>query len=306
MGHLDMLTRRGIRTSIRRGDVLWLEPQYLVSRDVVEWVRAHREALVADIRGRAENASNDLPEIAPNYSILMVATNLDSWVADDPRFGYEVILDTCYRQLDRPYYAWLRHRMENARAAHRSGNLDNVTFNALRTKFNVIHAWAISHIGEEALKQAIRTTNVRRYIPPSEATFATYRRTLDEAWRSRSQPATVSHGDAKWNRMLASRGYVAVHSAVIDDIVVVVRDDTIVLPDAWANKVRFSLKELDLIVGSSREMVKQLCDVKRAFGGNVVPTDDYPFDRPVEAGKSGQARSTATQQPEHQQSLFAA
>ena len=306
MGHLDMLTRRGIRTSIRRGNVLWLEPQYLVSRDVVEWVRAHRDDLVAEIQGRAENASNDALEIAPNYSILMVATNLDSWESDDPRFGYEVMLDTCYRQLDGSYYAWLRHRMENARAAHRSGNLDDSTFNTLREQFNAIHNWAIEHIGEDALKQAIRTTNVKRYAPPSEATFATHRRNLDEAWISHHQPTSVSVPATTLDRMIAVRGYGAIHSAIIDDVVVIVRDDTIAIPNVLAGKVRFTLEELALMVGSSRVMVKQLCDVKKVFGGDVVPADGYPLDRPVEAGKSGQARSTGRQQQERQQSLFAA
>jgi hypothetical protein len=242
-------------------------------------VRDHREELVAEITENA-TANEASGEIVPDYQFLMVATNLDSWVADDPRFGYEVMLDTSYRQLDAPYYAWLRHRMENARKAHESGAVDDTTFNALREQFNVIHIWATVYIGESALRTAIRTTNVKTYVPPSEQTFAAYRKTWDDAWNAceqsratRQQPAP-SDQTGKLKHALVTRGYAVVASGVIDDIVVFVRDESVVVPPKWASKVTYTLDELALMVGSSPEAVKQIHDVKRIFGGKVVPTDE--------------------------------
>jgi|GEM_PF-1071443 len=286
MGYLDTLNHHGIRASIRQGNMIWLDPQYLVTPDIAEVVRSHKNDILAEIRGCAADTSDALPEIVPDYHFLMVATDLDSWEADDPRFGYEVGGDPVYRMLDASYYAWLRHRMENARAAHGSGRLDDQTFETLRERFNIIHDWAVRHIGEEALKQAIRTTNVKTYAPPSEQTFAAYRRIWDDAWdaykaRQAAQQRSVDSGQStpsdpasKLNHALTTRGYAVIHSKVVGDHVVFVRDDSVVVPDKWAGKVRFTVEELSLMRGSVPEAVKQIHEVKRIFGGKVVPQDE--------------------------------
>lgn len=74
--------------------------------------------------------------------------------------------------------------MENAKKAHAAGRMDDEAFEVLRSRFNTIHAWAVEHIGEDALRQAMRTTNVKSYAPPSEQTFSAYRKTWDDAWES--------------------------------------------------------------------------------------------------------------------------
>jgi len=280
MGYLDTLNRRGIRASIRQGSTLWLDPQYLVTPDIAEAVRSHKNDILAEIRGCAADTSDVLPEIVPDYQFLMVATDLDSWEADDPRFGYEIGGDPVYRMLDASYYAWLRHRMENARVAHGSGRLDDQTFETLRIRFNEIHTWAIRHVGEEALRRAVRTTNVKAYVPPSEQTFAAYRKTWDDAWdayqrrRAPHSRSGQSEQAARLQHLLDTQGYAGIRSGIIDDIVVFVRDDSVVVPPKWASKVVFTMDELTLMLGSSPEAVKQIHEVKRIFGGKVVPTEE--------------------------------
>lgn len=280
MGYLDTLNRRGIRASIRQGNMIWLDPQYLVTPDIAEVVRSHKNEILVDIRACAADTSSELPEIVPDYHFLMVATDLDSWEADDPRFGYEVGGDPVYRMLDASYYAWLRHRMENARAAHGSGRLDDQTFETLRERFNIIHDWAVRHIGEEALRRAIRTTNVKSYVAPSEQTFTAYRKTWDDAWNAHQQRQAAhnkpnqSDQARRLQHLLDTQGYAGIRSGIIDDIVVFVRDDSVALPAKWASKVTYTMDELALMVGSSPEAVKQIHNVKRIFGGKVVPQDE--------------------------------
>lgn len=279
MGYLDTLNRRGIRASVRQGNMIWLDPQYLVTPDIVEAVRSHKDEILVDIRVCAADTSSELPEIVPDYHFLMVATDLDSWEADDPRFGYEIGGDPVYRMLDASYYAWLRHRMENARVAHGSGRLDDQTFETLRERFNTIHDWAVRHIGEEALRRAIRTTNVKSYVAPSEQTFAAYRKTWDDAWNAHQQRQAAhnkpnqSDQARRLQHLLDTRGYAGISSGIVDDIVVVVRDDSVVVPAKWASKVAYTVDEVTLMLGSSPEAVKQIHDVKRIFGGKVVPQD---------------------------------
>ena len=289
MAYLETLTKQALRASIQPDGKLRIEPDWLITGTIRQMVREHREQLVREI---TENAISGDPsvEVVPAYNILMVATNLDSWEADDPRYGYEAMLDSCYRQLDAQYYAWLRHRMENARAAHKAGALDDAAFDAMRERFNGIHMWALRHIGEDALKRAVRTTNVQTYIPPSQQTFAACRKTWDDAWDAYKERQTAQRrsGDpghstpsdpaSRLNHALATRGYAVIYSKVVGDHVVFVRDDSVVVPDKWAGKVRYTLDELSLMLGSVPEAVKQIHEVKRVFGGKVVPTEESDAD----------------------------
>jgi len=274
---LDTFNRRGVRIVVRPNGNLKLEPGWLVTADLLAFARDHKADLITEIRNNG--SPNAAGEIVPDYRFLMVATDLDSWEADDPRFGYEVMLDACYRQLDAPYYAWLRHRMENVRKSHEAGRLNDADFSALRKRFNVVHDWAVRHIGEDALRRAIRTTNVKSYVPPSEQTFAAYRKTWNDAWNAHQQRkarggSAQSGEDRKLEHALATQDYAVIRSSITPDIVVFVRDDSVVVPDKWAGKVRFTLDELKLMIGSSPEAVKQICEVKRIFGGKVVRNDE--------------------------------
>jgi len=293
MSYLDTFSRRGIRVSINPNGKLRLEPRWLVVDDLLALARDHRDELAAEIKGDGASVPDANGEIVPDYQFLWVATDLDSFEEYDPRFGYELGCDPVYRMLDASYYAWLRHRMENARKAHESGTLDGAAFNTLRERFNIIHTWAIQRIGEDALRTAIRTTNVKTYVPPSEQTFAAYRKTGDDAWdayeRRRTlstKPATPSDQAGKLQHLLDTQGYAGIRSGIIDDIVVFVRDDSVVVPPKWSSKVIFTIDELTLMVGSSPEAVKQIHEVKRVFGGKVVPTDESDSKLFVEQKRS--------------------
>lgn len=291
MAHIDSLTIRGIRASIQPDGRIRLEPDWLITDTIRQIVREHREELVREI---TENAAPGDPsvEIVPAYNILMVATDLDSWEADDPRFGYEIDGEPVYRMLNASYYAWLRHRMENVRKSHDAGRIDAEAFDLLRERFNIIHDWAVRHIGEEALRRAIRTTNVKSYVPPSDQTFAVYRKTWDEAWDAyqRRHTACSRSGQSeqadRLQHLLDTQGYAGIRSSIIEDIVVFVRDDSIVVPAKWSDKVRFTMDELSLMIGSSPQAVKQIHEVKRVFGGKVVPTDESDAKLFVEQKRS--------------------
>ena len=99
---------------------------------------------------------------------LYAATNLKSWKTDKPHyFARDVgIYGSCFRRVDPNYYAWLRHKMNVAKKAADAGKLPSQAFETLRSRFNVIHAWAMKNVGEKALLEAVRSLNPRRYPPP--------------------------------------------------------------------------------------------------------------------------------------------
>lgn len=120
----------------------------------------------------AHVSSDDKPEDgspAHRHAIAMfVATSLHSWPTDQPhRLARDVqINDTAYRRLDPEYYAWLRSRMNLARLAADAGRLRREDFDELRVRFNAVHEWALSHFGEDALREAIGHLDARVYSPP--------------------------------------------------------------------------------------------------------------------------------------------
>lgn len=277
MTYLETLIRHGLRASIQPGGKLRVEPDWLITDGIRRMICEHRDEIIQEITA-ASIAVDPSGEIVPDYHFLWVATDLDSFEEYDPRFGYELDCEPVYRMLDASYYAWLRHRMENVRKAHNAGTVDDATFNTLRERFNIVHSWAVRHIGEDVLRRAIRVTSVKTYIPPSKETFAAYRKTWDDAWNAYQRKAcsgSARSGEArKLKAALATRGYAGIRSSIIPDIVVLVRDDCVVVPDKWADKVRFTMDELKLMIGSSQEAVQQIYEVKRIFGGKVVPNDE--------------------------------
>lgn len=71
-----------------------------------------------------------------------------------------------HRRLDAAYYAWLRHKMDLARKAVAARRLAAAAFDALRARFNAIHALAVEILGGRALADAVRAFDPRRYTPP--------------------------------------------------------------------------------------------------------------------------------------------
>jgi len=110
---------------------------------------------------------------------LYVSTALGTWCPEHPEmFARDCqINDTCYRRLDPEYFAWLRSRMALANAAAVGGRIPVAAFDDARAKFNAIQEWAIEHLGEPVLLEAIRRLRPDTYAPPvaeplSQATFS--------------------------------------------------------------------------------------------------------------------------------------
>ena len=101
-------------------------------------------------------------------TVLRVATDLRHVQVDDSHDHPQDVIHegTVYRRLDAPYYAWLRRRMERAKKAHEAGKLNRQTWETLRDRFNAIHEWAIAHIGEKYLVDAIASLDEKSYPSP--------------------------------------------------------------------------------------------------------------------------------------------
>lgn len=305
MGYLDVLSRRGLLTTLRHSKYLWFEPEELVTDDILQIARDHKDEIVQEVMASAAQHDENASEITPDYRFLWVATTLESFEECDPRYGYEMGGDPVYRMLDAPYYAWLRHCMENAKNSHAAGHTADQTFEILRDRFNAVHNWAITHIGEDALRQAIRTTNTKRYIAPCDATLDAYHQTWAEARRAnqKCREHARSAQVARLGHLLSTQGYAGIKSPIVDDVIVFARDDGVALPTKWADKVRFTMDELILMIGSSVEEAKQIYDVKQIFGGKVV-THGGGQPRVVGGTVGGQSRVVTPAIPVTQGSMF--
>ena len=104
---------------------------------------------------------------------LFVSTSLATWTTANPeQFARDFqINDTVYRRLDPEYYIWLRSRMVAAKRAATAGHLSPEPFEALRVRFNAMHAWAVEHFGGAQLLAAVRTFRSCDYKPPLPEEF---------------------------------------------------------------------------------------------------------------------------------------
>ena len=120
------------------------------------------------VEARESNQITSPPIESAGKTVLYVATNLSCWETNEHRgIWREVVYGrVCYRRLDPEYYAWLRYKMVLAEKAQESGGLDPTAFNGLRTRFNLIHAWAIDRFGEDALLSAVSKFDPKTYSPP--------------------------------------------------------------------------------------------------------------------------------------------
>ena len=113
------------------------------------------------------NTDSSQPEHGAREA-LYVSTVLTFWRTNEPdRIARDFqVNDTAYRRLDPEYYAWLRSKMHMAKLAVLAGQLTQQAFDGLRNGFNWIHEWAMAHLGEAALQDAVRTLDARNYLPP--------------------------------------------------------------------------------------------------------------------------------------------
>lgn len=87
---------------------------------------------------------------------------------------------TIYRKLDPIYLAWLRARMQLAKAAHDAGQLPVRKWELLRGLFNSIQSWALDHFGEAALKDGAEKFRTSTYGGPKNSTTIPHK---PEPWR---------------------------------------------------------------------------------------------------------------------------
>lgn len=117
-----------------------------------------------------EHCAESISPVPAGHSpgCLFVSTSLATWTTANPEvFARDCrINDTAYRQLDPDYYAWLRSRMVIAKKAAIAGHLRSAAFEDLRVRFNAVHEWAVEHLGESRLLDAIRDLDARDYAPP--------------------------------------------------------------------------------------------------------------------------------------------
>ena len=105
---------------------------------------------------------------------ILVATDLRVAPLDAPmERPIDLARDgTVYRPLDARFYAWLRRRMDRAKRAHDAGKLPAATWATLRGRFNEVHEWAVEHLGEVALVDAVEHLDERTYVAPAPAARA--------------------------------------------------------------------------------------------------------------------------------------
>lgn len=99
---------------------------------------------------------------------LFVATDLSRFESAEPElYAPDVRVNgLCYRRLDPPFYAWLRHKMTIAKKAFDAQRLSPASFEELRARFNEVHAWAVTHLGDAALVAAVKALDPASYSPP--------------------------------------------------------------------------------------------------------------------------------------------
>jgi len=105
---------------------------------------------------------------APAPAVLYVAPDFTSWVCDRPEcFASDLTVNgVAFRALDPDYYAFLRHRMTQAKEAHVAGKLPQRLFDQQRFAFNAIHEWAIAHLAERDLLRSVDRMRPKHYDPP--------------------------------------------------------------------------------------------------------------------------------------------
>ncbi|MCB2141499.1 hypothetical protein KQH29_01005 [bacterium] len=105
----------------------------------------------------------------PTARLYFASTSLDLRQTDKPDdFPQDIFIeDVCYRKIDPPFFAWLRHRMETAKRSFESARLPKAKWDELRGRFNRLQEWAIEHYGKEVLQAAIREFVPASYSPPT-------------------------------------------------------------------------------------------------------------------------------------------
>lgn len=78
----------------------------------------------------------------------------------------------------------------------------------------------------------------------------------------------------KADRLIRDRGYLAVENWPSDgEIVLFVRDESVIIPVRWHGRITYTLAELAEIRGLDQGSVRRLHEIKQIFGGVIVDPD---------------------------------
>ena len=235
---LDYFNCRGIAVSLVEGkNKLCLNPEYRITSDVSKLVSGKKAEIIAEVRATGKQIGN---EIVPNYKILWVATDLETFEDNDPRIGFEACIEAkVYRMLSPEYFAWLRSRVVNAKKL-----LDKKRIKA--------------RFGKDELKAAMANENgIKGYILPSEKTYNALKRS-----------DSLDAQSAMFREQLNSRGYAVIWSTVAECHVVFCKDSAVAVPEAEGSAI-FTMDEARSVVNIPEAELRTICDVKRVLCGIV-------------------------------------
>jgi len=226
-----------------------------------------QDILTDELRGiLRKNRAEVIEEINQwNGSFLWVATDFSAHEDIDPRLGREWDGGDgrVYRMLDAPYFAWLRSRMDLVEKSPEN----NARYGEAAERFQKVQAWAMENLGESALDNGIRTTNVNLYAPPSVATLEEYKAGWERA-RRENLGRWMARGDSRLPALrgrMAGCGYAVLRWPMFDGNVIVARDSRVRVDSKFSGAPRFDLGELARLRGASVEEVVGVCEVKSVF-----------------------------------------
>lgn len=254
---LDYFNCRGIAVSLVEGkNKLCLNPEYRITSDVSKLVSGKKAEIIAEVRATGKQIGN---EIVPNYKILWVATDLETFEDNDPRIGFEACIEAkVYRMLSPEYFAWLRSRVVNAKKLLDKKRIKAETFEELKQRFAEIAKWAEARFGKDELKAAMANENgIKGYILPSEKTYNALKRS-----------DSLDAQSAMFREQLNSRGYAVIWSTVAECHVVFCKDSAVAVPEAEGSAI-FTMDEARSVVNIPEAELRTICDVKRVLGGIV-------------------------------------
>jgi hypothetical protein len=262
----------GISLSLTDADGIIPDPQDVLTAEMKEVLRTNRQAIISEVRNWESN----------NLTFLWASsTDFSSWVDADCRYGWEIGREPTYRILTADFYAYLRHRMTIAKRNYEARKIDSSLYEELRSRFNVIHDYAVRRFAESDLAESIRKMDAKKYEAPGDATITRYAEKLREIRRSRT--SAVNPQVSKFQRQLSSRGFAVLKSGIdgVDIPIVISRNSLIPvnqLPRPYqSNAVQFTVKEALSLRSLGKcgvdRVLTDIINLRSVFPGSEIVTE---------------------------------
>ncbi len=177
------------------------DPQDVLTAELREELKTNREAIISEVKSWEENQLTFLWATSADFS---------SFEDNDCRYGWEIGMEPTFRILTAEFYAYLRSRMTIVKRNFEARKIDESLYEELRSRFNVIHAYAVKRFAESDLAESIRKIDPKTYEAPGDSTVTRYAEKLQEIRRSRT--SAVNPQVTKFQRQLSSRGFAVIKS----------------------------------------------------------------------------------------------